>query len=95
MAVYMAEFARRGGADDIFGSSKTQPHLFIYFHPSHLPHNVNMSVVEISSKEQFTSLLSTSRLVVADCKSSGRYPADPVYNHPNSEDIADVRLVLG
>ena len=37
-----------------------------------------MSVVEISSKEQFTSLLSASRLVVADCKFPRCYPADPV-----------------
>lgn len=36
-----------------------------------------MSVVDITSKEQFASLLSKSAIVVTDCKYF-RYPADPV-----------------
>lgn len=45
---------------------------------SHFTLKFNMSVVEISSKEQFDKLLKSSTIVVADCKYSRRYPADPV-----------------
>lgn len=46
-------------------------HLSILFHPpfhTSSPPNFTMSVIEISSKQQFSSLLTSSRLVVADCK---------------------------
>jgi hypothetical protein len=40
-----------------------------------------MSVINISSNEQFNTLLSSSRVVVADCESATPRGKDPASHH--------------
>ena len=65
-----------GGADDInityfdhFQSTFTTTYsLFFLYHPYPRIPNFAMSLVNVSSKEQFSSLLTSSAIVVTDCE---------------------------
>lgn len=64
-----------GGVDDIFGinnsnsTSTSPPTLSLTLSPSLKLSTSTMSLVNITSKEQFSSLLGAAVFVVADCKS--------------------------
>lgn len=78
-------------ADDIFRQTSTTSLLSSDFslptlphHNSHTPPNMS-TLVNITSKEQFSSILSSSTIVVVDCKSAYPLPTTPPHQHNTAQ----------